>query len=164
SYSFRTRQQLLQAAVERLAEHTLAGLAPLPAPDDAGPGDLGGSGDLADAVTALLERWLTQGGHLQLARYELSLEARRRPEIRAVLVESGAHIRDKVAEMLAAGQVPDARNRAADLVALLDGILFDRLVGAGGDAGTDGGAPDRARLRELIGALLLAVTRGGAAP
>src|SRR5215468_6402803 len=72
SYYFRTRQALLQAAVERLAELDsvdMRGRASLPGP--AGR-DLDG---FAVAAAGIVERWLTAGRERLLARYELALEA-----------------------------------------------------------------------------------------
>src|SRR6266542_2374093 len=80
SYYFRTRQALLQAAIERLAEVDASEIPALPHDDpDA----------LAHAAAELVERWLTTGRERQLARYELALEATRRPHLREVLVASG---------------------------------------------------------------------------
>nr|WP_223184786.1 TetR/AcrR family transcriptional regulator [Streptomyces sp. CBMA152] len=139
SYYFRTRQALLQAAVERLAELTAAELqlAPIADPDD-----------LADAAAAVVESWLTSGRDRQLARFELSMEATRRPELREVLRASGASVRAEVAGLLARVGVPDPARRAAVLVACVDGLVFDRLVGAGS------ADDDPAVLRTVIRTLL----------
>jgi len=149
SYYFRTRRALLQAAVERLAELTntdmLGGAAALPLPDL----DLD---DLAAMTAALIEGWLTTGRERQLARYELSLEATRRPELRQTLVASGAAIRAVVADLFAGAGVVEPRQRAADFAAFLDGLLFDQIAGAGGRELTG------ADLRATISRLLMAVT------
>jgi AcrR family transcriptional regulator len=167
SYYFRTRQALLQATVERLAELDSTDMPPstgmppgtemplgtgmppstgLPAP----PGQ-----DL-EAFTAaaarIVESWLTSGRERQLARYELALEATRRPELRQALVASGATIRAMVASQFAAAGVCQPGQRAADFVAFLDGLLFDQIAGAGARKLTS------ADLRAAIRALLAAVT------
>ena len=122
SYYFRTRQALLQAAIERLAEVDASEIPALPHDDpDA----------LAHAAAELVERWLTTGRERQLARYELALEATRRPHLREVLVASGAGIRAMVAERFAAAGIGEPRRRAGDFVAFLDGLLFDQIAGAG---------------------------------
>jgi DNA-binding transcriptional regulator YbjK len=165
SYYFRTRQALLQATVERLAELTstdmLAGAAlvdsattgsattgstdgPRPAGDE-----LSAFGALA---AALVEGWLTAGRERQLARYELSLEATRRPELRQTLVTTGAAIRAVIAGRFAAAGVPEPEQRAADFAAFIDGLLFDQIAGAGNRELT---APD---VRAAIGTLLAGVT------
>ena len=139
SYYFRTRQALLQATVERLAELTTtdmlasAALVDSPAMDSAAvpppPGqELSAFGALA---AALVESWLTAGRERQLARYELSLEATRRPELRQTLVTTGAAIRAVIAGRFAAAGVPEPHQRAADFAAFIDGLLFDQIAGAG---------------------------------
>jgi DNA-binding transcriptional regulator YbjK len=155
SYYFRTRQALLQATVERLAELDSTDMPPgtgmppttgLPAP----------SGQDLDAFAAaaarIVESWLTSGRERQLARYELALEATRRPELRQALVASGATIRAMVASQFAAAGVRQPGQRAADFVAFLDGLLFDQIAGAGARELTS------ADLRAAIRALLAAVT------
>lgn len=155
SYYFRTRQALLQATVERLAELDSTDMPPgtgmppttgLPAPS---------SQDLdafAAAAARIVESWLTSGRERQLARYELALEATRRPELRQALVASGATIRAMVASQFAAAGVRQPGERAADFVAFLDGLLFDQIAGAGARELTS------ADLRAAIRALLAAVT------
>ena len=138
SYYFRTRQALLQATVERLAELTSTDMlasaalvdsaaqvdsAAVPPP----PGqELSAFGALA---AALVESWLTAGRERQLARYELSLEATRRPELRQTLVTTGAAIRAVIAGRFAAAGVPEPAQRAADFAAFIDGLLFDQIAG-----------------------------------
>lgn len=148
SYYFRTRQALLQATVERLAE--LDGADIRESADSANPSG-GNLETFADAAAALVVRLLTVGRERQLARYELALEANRRPELRRVLRDSGAVIRAMVAGPLAAAGVPEPSQRAADFTAFLDGLLFDQIAGAGTRELT------RVELRAAIGALLTAV-------
>ncbi len=152
SYYFRTRQALLQATVERLAELDSTdmldstGILALPGRDlDA----------VAAAAARLVETWLTTGRERQLARYELALEATRRPGLRQTLVASGAAIRAVVASQFAAAGVREPRSRAADFVAFLDGLLFDQIAGAGARELTS------ADLHAAIRALLAAVTGTG---
>ncbi|NBM16164.1 TetR/AcrR family transcriptional regulator [Streptomyces sp. GC420] len=127
SYYFRTRQALLQAAVERLAE--LDGLELAERPTLTAPTDIT---QIADAVAGLIEHWVTAGRERMLARYELSLEATRRPELHAVLVAAGKRHQDLAASMLGAVGAPDPAGQAPVFVALLDGLVFSHLAGAGG--------------------------------
>ena len=168
SYYFRTRQALLQATVERLAELTSTDmLASAALADSAAVAD---SAALADSAAvppppgqelsafgalaaALVESWLTAGRERQLARYELSLEATRRPELRQTLVTTGAAIRAVIAGRFAAAGVPEPAQRAADFAAFIDGLLFDQIAGAGNRELT---APD---LRAAIDTLLAGMTR-----
>jgi DNA-binding transcriptional regulator YbjK len=157
SYYFRTRQALLQATVERLAELTSADMLDGAAmPDRTAVPPLPGHelDALAGVAAALIESWLTTGRERQLARYELSLEATRRPELRQTLVTTGAAIRAVVADRLAAAGVREPRQRAADFAAFLDGLLFDQIAGAGSRELTT------TDLRATIAALLAAVTSG----
>ena len=169
SYYFRTRQALLQATVERLAELDSTDMPPgtdMPPRADMPPstGLPASSGQDLDAFAAaaarIVENWLASGRERQLARYELALEATRRPELRQALVASGATIRAMVASQFAAAGVRQPGERAADFVAFLDGLLFDQIAGAGARELTS------ADLRAAIRALLAAVTGcrdGGAA-
>jgi AcrR family transcriptional regulator len=141
SYYFRTRQALLAAVVKRLAEIDAGEIPALP------------GGDLADAAARLVQEWLTIGRDQQLARYELTLEATRRPELRAALVAAGARLRGMVAGLLASAGVAEPEPRAAEFVALVDGLVFDPFAGAGGR--------DPERLRALIRALLTSITGMG---
>src|SRR6266581_3202331 len=143
SYYFRTRQALLQATVERLAELTSTDMPPLPGHD---------LDTLAGVTAGLVESWLTTGRERQLARYELALEATRRPELRQALVTAGAAIRAIVAGQFAAAGARQPDQRAADFVAFLDGLLFDQIAGAGARKLTS------ADLRGAIRALLASVT------
>jgi DNA-binding transcriptional regulator YbjK len=142
SYYFRTRQALLDAVVERLAEVDGTEIPALP------KGDLDA---FADAAAGLVHAWLTTGRDRQLARYELTLEATRRPELRQVLVTAGARVRGTVAELLGSAGVAEPESRAADFVALVDGLVFDQIAGAGDRELT----PER--LRAVIRALLASI-------
>lgn len=155
SYYFRTRQALLQATVERLAELTRTDMLSSAAmPDSTAPPALPGHGldALAGVTAALVESWLTTGRERQLARYELALEANRRPELRQTLVATGAAIRAVVADLFAAAGVPQPHQRAADFAAFIDGLLFDQIAGAGSRELTG------ADLHTTIVTLLAAVT------
>jgi DNA-binding transcriptional regulator YbjK len=154
SYYFRTRQALLQATVERLAELTSTDM-------QAGGGMLDSTtvpplpghdlDTLAGVTAGLVESWLTTGRERQLARYELALEATRRPELRQTLVTTGAAIRAVIADFFAAAGVREPRQRAADFAAFIDGLLFDQIAGAGSRELTT------ADLRAAIDTLLAAV-------
>jgi DNA-binding transcriptional regulator YbjK len=129
SYYFRTRAALLNACLEDLVEQDLAELdvmQPLLTADDPEV--------LAGAIADMVLHGLTAGRERHLARYELSLESLRRPDVAEVLQSGGRQIRGRVTEVLADLGAPGAEERADWLVACIDGILFDRLVGANRDA------------------------------
>ena len=153
SYYFRTRQALLTATVERLAELTSADMLR----SSSLPVQSGHELDaFAAAAAAIIENWLTTGRERQLARYELALEATRRPELRDALVASGAAIRAMVASQFAAAGIRQPGQRAADFVAFVDGLVFDQIAGAGARNLTS------ADLVAAIRTLLAAVTGTGA--
>lgn len=82
-----------------------------------------------------------------LARYELALEATRRPELRAIYDRSGRLFRDPAVTMLAAlGSRTPARH-ARTLVAFAEGLLFDAVAGAGA-------TPTREDLEQAVRELL----------
>ncbi|GGP54949.1 TetR family transcriptional regulator [Streptomyces melanogenes] len=126
SYYFRTRAALIGACYQRLAELDL--------------GDIEGGGALAaappdrEAVAAVLARllhhWLTVGRERQLARFELSLEAARNPELAPELHRAGQGARTRAAELLAALGTDRPQEAAELLAAWTDGLLYDRLAGA----------------------------------
>ena len=154
SYYFRTRQALLTATVERLAELTSADMLR----SSSLPVQSGHELDtFAAAAAAIIQNWLTTGRERQLARYELALEATRRPELRDALVASGAAIRAMVASRFAAAGIRQPDQRAADFVAFVDGLVFDQIAGAGARNLTS------ADLGAAIRALLTAVTGTGPA-
>jgi DNA-binding transcriptional regulator YbjK len=128
SYYFRTRQALLQAAVDRLEELDTAELTARPALSGADAPSYEG---VAEAAARLVERWTTTGRERMLARYELALEATRRPELRTVFVRAGARSRELAEAMLTAIGAPDPARQAPLLVAYVDGLIFDHLAGAG---------------------------------
>ncbi|MET9689945.1 TetR family transcriptional regulator [Streptomyces sp. NPDC006514] len=178
SYYFRTRTALIGACYQRLAELDLADVGELG--DLGGLGDLGdldGPGDLRDlggapasegppappaadreraaaALAGLLYRWLTQGRARQLARFELSLEAARNPELEADFHRAGQGARVRASGILAALGARRSEEAAELLVAWTDGLLYDRLAGA---LARSRPAPDLAELTSVTRRMLDAV-------
>jgi DNA-binding transcriptional regulator YbjK len=118
SYYFRTREALLKATMDRLAELSTAELATTSVTD-------------LDSVAGLLEQWLTTGRERMIARFELTLESTRRPELRVALERAGAGFRMTAEQLLTKAGVPDVKRRAANLVAHIDGLIFDQVAEAG---------------------------------
>jgi len=127
SNCFRTRQALLQAAVDRLAEVDAAVVAGLPAPVGANPAERA-----AQTALLVIEHWTTVGRARALARHELLLEATRRPGLRAALTTAAVQVRRPVVELLAAAGVPESERRAKTLIACVDGLIFEYLAGPDG--------------------------------
>lgn len=143
SYYFPTRQALLLAAVQRLAEINTDEISALPAGDAEG---------FTKAGAELVLQWMTVGRDRQLARYELTLEATRRPELREALVSGGDRVRAVVAGLLDSAGLTESTSRARDFVACLDGLLLDQIAEGGREPTVD-------HIATLIRALLGAITR-----
>ncbi|WP_405426965.1 TetR/AcrR family transcriptional regulator [Streptomyces erythrochromogenes] len=156
SYYFRTRTALIAACYQRLAELDLAdvddgnpaGSAPpvraVPPPDREAA---------AAALAGLLYRWLTVGRERQLARFELSLEAARNPELQADLHRAGQGARVRAAGIAAALGSDRPEEAAELLVAWTEGLLYDRLAGA---LARSRPAPDLAELTAVARRMLAA--------
>lgn len=148
SYYYRSRAALLSACVWRLIERDYAEFERLP------PLTLtAGPDEIAEILAGLLHRWITADRLRHLARYELSLEAVRRPELGAELHRAGRELRERVSAALAGFGVAAPERHARWLVACLDGILFDNIAGANASDPTDL-AEVRAMVRVLVGAVL----------
>lgn len=116
SYYLRTRDSLMDAAVARLAEADSAALRPA-----AGE-------SLAGTLARVLEDLLRTDRDRTLARYELCLEAVRRPELRETLDVGTDQVRQVIADQLARDDKPDPDALAGDIMALFDGLLFRELT------------------------------------
>ncbi|MGW4940763.1 TetR/AcrR family transcriptional regulator [Actinoplanes sp. NPDC004185] len=152
----RTRKALVEAVVQRIADLDTADLAARAVPTgavEAAP-DLDA---LAASIAALLDDWLTTGRTRTLARYACLLEATHHPELRPILAY-GVAMRAQAQALLTAAEAPDAEQRGSHLVAAVDGLLFDRLAGAGSLAAPAPGTPrSRADLTMAVRNLLRAV-------
>ncbi|MGK5442607.1 TetR/AcrR family transcriptional regulator [Micromonospora sp. URMC 105] len=160
----RTRQALIEAVVRRLVDLDQADLADRELPTEAPPAgppprltpaDLD---RLAEATAQVLDRWLTTGRDRSLARYACLLEAVHRPELRRILTH-GTVLREQARALLAGAGAADPRRQGDQFVAFVDGLLFDRLVGAGALSAPPPGSPEsREDLRAAVRALLRAFT------
>jgi AcrR family transcriptional regulator len=149
---FRTRRALIEAVVRRIADldriDTHAGRLPTDDPgspstvDEPVPPVLGGADldALAAGIAALLDHWLTAGRRRALARYACLLEATHHPELREILAYGDAS-RAQARAILTQAGAPDVERRGDHLVACIDGLLFDRLIGAGARTAPPPGTP-----------------------
>ena len=144
----RTRLALLETAVRRLAEREARVLALEEMPDPRG-----GLGSLVDGMALAVHRSLTGNRELLIARYELALEATRRPELREVFDAAGGRFRDALTGMLTAAGSPDPARHVLSLVAWSDGLMFSC---AAGSYHSDVPSLDEVRtgLRELLQGML----------
>lgn len=144
----RTRQALLELAVRRLAEREARVLALDEMPDPAA-----GLPSLVDALALATHRALTRNRELTLARYELALEATRRPELRAYFDATGARFRDQLGGMVTAMGSKDPARHVLSLVAWADGLMFSCVAGSF-NAEVPSLDEVRAGLRELLRGML----------
>ncbi|MFJ9809680.1 TetR/AcrR family transcriptional regulator [Streptomyces sp. NPDC101158] len=146
----RTRQALLETAVRRQVQHEAAVLAPheLPAAD-AGPEAL------TDALALALHRYLTDHRALLVSRYELALEATRRPELRAFFDSAGAVFHGPLIAMMREAGSPAPERHALSLIAWCEGLMFSCAAGSFHAA-----VPSRADLRTGFGELLRGMLGG----
>ncbi|MFF4548838.1 TetR/AcrR family transcriptional regulator [Streptomyces sp. NPDC001435] len=144
----RTRQALLELAVRRHAEREARVLAVSEMPDARG-----GLDALTEGLALAVHRSLTQNRALLVARYELALEATRRPELRAFYDATGAVFREQLTALLTAVGSPDPARHVLSLVAWADGLMFSCVAGT-----FNAEVPDldevRAGLRELLRGML----------
>ncbi|QKG19300.1 TetR/AcrR family transcriptional regulator [Actinomadura verrucosospora] len=159
----RTRAALLELALRRLTEldrRRFAGFEALAGADLRGPGRAA----LIDAVAGMLEAQLREHRAWVLARYELALEATRRPALRAIYDELGRGYRAGAAELMRRAGSPDPARHGPRLIAFIEGVLFDAVAGAGPEPG---GGDLRAAVTEYLDGVLPgagAPAQGAAAP
>ncbi|GAA2527899.1 MULTISPECIES: TetR/AcrR family transcriptional regulator [Streptomyces] len=140
----RTRQALLELAVRRLAEREARVLALHEMPDPRA-----GAGSLVDALALATHRALTRHRDLILARYELALEATRRPELRAYFDATGARFRDQLTALVTGLGSTEPDRHALSLIAWADGLMFSCVAGSFSTR-----VPSLAEVRSDLGELL----------
>jgi DNA-binding transcriptional regulator YbjK len=168
SYYFRTRRALLEAVAHRLADldrrdsEAVQRRAGLEGDADHAEGAVDLDLDahrVAKIYAAVLDGWLATRRERTLARYACLLEAAADPRLHDVL-DAGSSFRRDAAGLLARAGVSDPDLRGRHLVAFLDGLLFDRLAGAGSLSAPPPGTPQsRRELADAIRAALLGLSR-----
>lgn len=126
-YHFRTKPQLIEAMVARLAEveeHRSADLGHAVAMALAS----GQGADHLEALIAEIVRWIDTDRAFALAHYELALAGARDDHLRAIMSAAAATLW-RLAEPIAvaAGSADSARD-ARIVVSVLDGLLLDRVT------------------------------------
>jgi DNA-binding transcriptional regulator YbjK len=120
SYYLRTRNALLTACVNRMLARDLQAA---PSFDTA-----------ASPLDLLIEMAISLARDRPddlIARYELSLEASRRPELRTAIDEGGRQLRGVLAQLLQGLGVPNPSEAAWPVAAMMDGLMYDRVAGVG---------------------------------
>jgi DNA-binding transcriptional regulator YbjK len=159
---FRTRKSLIEAVVRRIADLDRLDLQAGQLPGDATDAvpvitDLEA---MAATIARVLDGWMSEGRSRTLARYACLLEATHHPEIRTILAYGDAS-RAQATAMLAAAGAPDPQQAGSHLVACIDGLLFDRMAGAGARTAPPPGTEAN---RAALTAALTAVLRGFVGP
>ncbi len=122
---FPTREALLTAALNRLVELERPSVEALEALVPGGPYPPARSAAL---VAEMLAGWLApERAGLAVARYELILEARRRPEFQRALDRVRRGYMALAEQVLPAAGCRDPRAHAPQLLALLDGLMVNQL-------------------------------------
>ncbi|GAA3007270.1 TetR/AcrR family transcriptional regulator [Streptosporangium longisporum] len=142
----RTRSALLELTLARLARLEAGAFAPLLNAAETDVVDV-----LVEMTAQALRTQLTAGREMLIARYELALEATRRPELRTIYDLAGQRFRDPAVAILAAAGSSDPVRHARLLVAFSEGVMFDAVVGAGVEPSLD---DLRLGVRELLRGVL----------
>ncbi|MFF0575878.1 TetR/AcrR family transcriptional regulator [Streptosporangium saharense] len=129
----RTRRALLELTLERLTELEIGTFAAL-LDDTAEPPS---PEALVELAARTLWEQLTVGRHRTLARYELALEATRRPELREVYDQAGSRFRAPAVAILTAAGSSDPVRHGRQVVAFGEGVMFDTIAGSGDEPTLD---------------------------
>jgi hypothetical protein len=121
----RKRRDLVLLVVHRIAEiaHLRPPDAPLPRTIE----------QAVSQLTGAFEEVVARGVDTR-ARMALSVDCRHDPELHALLTTESpvrATVLDQAQRLLDALGVPEADKRAVDLVGIINGLLYDRLIGNG---------------------------------
>ena len=141
SYYFRTREALLSAAAVRLADLDLAAAGQLPRPETRDA--------LLGALAGMVHAQTAEFRERTIARYQLSLEADRYPQVQAALAAMGERFTAAATVLLGRLGAKDARRDARAVIAVCAGLVYESTVG--------GQRPYSAsEISELLGDLLAA--------
>ncbi len=133
---FQTREALLTAALHRLVELEQPAVRAMEALVPDGPYE---PHRAAELVAGVLRGWLTpERAGLAVARYELFLEARRRPQFQVALDEVRREYLLLVEQLLPTAGCRDPHRHAPQLLALLDGLVLNQLLQPATELDDDG--------------------------
>ncbi|THA77112.1 TetR family transcriptional regulator [Streptomyces sp. A0642] len=127
--------------------------------DPAAPPATPGPDALVAALALALHRYLTHHADLLVCRYELALEATRRPGLRAFYDATGRQFREPLEALMAAAGSPEPERHALSLVAWCEGLMFSCAAGA-----YHRSVPTEAELRTGFGELLSGMLGAADAP
>jgi DNA-binding transcriptional regulator YbjK len=144
SYYFRTRSALLQGVLTRLLELDT---------QDYERFATGGTDrrSLTTSLVRLYRHWLDSARDRQCARYAIYLDAGADTELRALLDAANQRLATGMERMLRSAGCTHPRRDARLLIALLDGLLYDRIARPHPTIGT---AELRRRIDLVLGTVL----------
>ncbi|HEY5877708.1 MAG TPA: hypothetical protein VIU11_02275 [Nakamurella sp.] len=171
SYHFRTRRELLRGVLIRIASINAERLARLPGPPtDPGdaPGDapatrsarLAEADQLATRVAVFVDGQIGEYRASTLARMACEIEVASDPDLREIL-HTGAVFRRLAIGAVTRLGAQDPPRSADGLIALLDGLQYDRLVGVGSlSAAPAGTEQSRAEIAAVVRSYLIGLVPG----
>lgn len=121
----RTRDSLMNAVVRRLVEVEVAHIEQWESDQTHQPKTT--INDVAAILNKSYQEWI-QGNVRHIARYELSLEARRRPIVHDAIVAGRQSLNDGIGRLLTAAGCVNPDVHATSVVSLLDGMVHDQLL------------------------------------
>ncbi|WP_405167579.1 TetR family transcriptional regulator [Nocardia sp. NBC_01499] len=138
SYYFRTKRALIEAIVDRITTRSRADFIAAQL-TTAGPVDPDAT---ARGIATWLDRLLAERRNHLIARHALILDLLSDTELHTSLARS-LFSAERARELFRAMGIPDSTTAAADFIALLEGVVFDRF--AGSRAKLAPGTPDSLR-------------------
>lgn len=120
----RTRDSLMHAAVQRLLEVEVSHVERW---QQATVCSRTTHADVAQVLRKTYQEWVDLGIR-QIARYELSLEGRRRPDVHDAVVAGRRRLNGIVERLLGAAGCQQPRTHGTAVVSMLDGMCHDRLL------------------------------------
>ncbi|MFJ5723671.1 TetR/AcrR family transcriptional regulator [Streptomyces sp. NPDC093149] len=85
---------------------------------------------LIDGLALTLHRYLTRHPELLVCRYELALEATRRPELREFFDATGRQFREPLSALMTAAGSAEPERHTLSLVAWCEGLMFSCAAGS----------------------------------
>jgi AcrR family transcriptional regulator len=119
---FGSKSELINATVARLAELDMESV------EDTVPATQSNEQNVGAAVGPLVRRQLAEGHERLIARFELFLEAGRRPELASLLAEWGKSFWSLAAPTVEAAGSSEPDRDARTFVAMLDGVMLDQIA------------------------------------
>ncbi|MFT4227740.1 TetR/AcrR family transcriptional regulator [Micropruina sp.] len=162
SYHFRTRRELLRGVLVRIAEVNADRLSGVPGPPTStldAPAvrkdRLAEADQLANRVAAFIDGQIGERRDSTLARMACEIEVASDPDLREIL-HAGSVFRPLAIGAVTRLGAADPPRHADGLIALIDGLQYDRLVGVGSlTASAAGTSKSRAELAAVVRSYLV---------